>query len=247
VAENLLIISPCFYPDVAPAYLMVKSAARNNLKVWLYGVGQLFIPDGADAQVAKLHELMTPKKESDYVLITDCRDVLFLGTEEEILRKFQSFGKDLVMSTERMCWTLDPDIARTSTEFQRFFHGQDMHGYDYIHAGQYIGTWEYVMLSLQHLLSRYRRIHPGIDNPQAWWMWAKMRGELDYALDYKCQIFQSMAGGADSHLRQIGVRLYNRITNSIPCSLHFNGNLGNDEPQKEMYRRLYDIESPVGG
>lgn len=229
---KLLVVSPCFYKTAEPADVMVKSAHAHDLKVLLYGVGSDFIPHGAHAQVLKLWELLEFGKLAEYVLVTDCRDVLFLANEDEIVSKFRSFGSYLVMSTEQGCWPPDPDVSA-------YFYGKDPNGYNFVNAGQYIATWEYAKFCLRHLLDKYRGIHPGADNSQGWWMHAKMKGELDYALDSRCMIFQSMSGGAQDQLRFTEKRAINTVTSASPCSLHFNGNPSNDEPQKEMYRRLF--------
>jgi hypothetical protein len=233
--RDLLILSPCFYPTAEPARLMLASARHYNLHAEIYGVGQPFIPHGADAQVVALYELMQAGKRAELVLVTDCRDVLFLAGELDIVQKFRAFRADLVMSTEQGCWPPDPDVVA-------HFHGRDPNGYDYVNAGQYIGRWEYVEHCLKHLIDRYRG-GPGADNSQGWWMQARMRGELDYAMDHKCLLFQSMTGGADSHTEVLDTgnwkRLLNRVTRSLPCSVHFNGNPGNDLPQREMYQRIF--------
>ncbi len=230
-AVSLSFLSPCFYPTVAQADLMMKSANANKLRGLLYGMETPFIPHGAHAQVLKLYEQME-EKWTDYVLVTDCRDVLFLADETEIIDKFKTFGKDLVMSTEQGCWPPDKEIVD-------FYYGKDSNGYNYINAGQYIGTWEYVRHCLKHLLDNYRGKQPGADNSQGWWMWAQMRGELDFALDSGCQIFQSMSGGADEHIEVAGKRAFNIWTGSYPCSLHYNGNPSTTNPHGEMYRRLF--------
>jgi hypothetical protein len=224
---DMLIISPCFYPDHTPAELMVASAKRNGLTVMLYGLGQQFIPHGADAQVSELYEWMGQKR-ADYALITDCRDVLFLAGEDEILNKFLTFGAPLVMSTERGCWPPDHLIV------------EHFYSTGYINAGQYIGTWEYVRHCLKHLLDNYRFKHPGPDNSQGWWMWAKMRKELDFSIDTESVIFQSMSQDAEHDLMVSGKRMVNVLTHEHPCSIHFNGNPGNDKPQRELYRRLFE-------
>jgi len=229
---DLIILSPCFYENTAPADLMVKSAEANGLTVQLYGVGQPFIPHGADAQVQKLADLMRPTKLSDYVLVTDCRDVLFLTDAIEILGKFKACGASLVMSTEQGCWPPDREITE-------FYYGKDPNGYNYINAGQYLGEWTYVRECLAFLLVNYRGSHPGADNSQGWWMWAKMRGELDFVLDSQCQIFQSMSGGSDGQVRVAGKRVANLVTGTFPCSVHYNGNQ-DTTAYNEMYRRLYD-------
>ena len=231
-AVKLLIVSPCFYIDHSCAKLMLESARQNDLTVRLYGIGEAFIPHGADAQVKRLYEFMA-EKHADYILVTDCRDVLFAAGEIAILDKFSRFGKPLVMSTEQGCWPSDPELVE-------HYFGKDANGYNYINAGQYIGTWGYVRECLKHLLDNYRGKVEGADNSQGWWMWSQMRGELDFALDSGCQIFQSMSGGADEHIEVIGKRAMNIWTGSYPCSLHFNGNPGVVDPHREMYRRLFE-------
>ena len=234
---DLLIVSPCFYPDASPARLMCESARVNGLNVELYGVGLPFHAHGADAQVAKLRDWMAGGKKANLILVTDCRDVLFLADEKEIVGKFLAFRSGLVMSTERGCWPPDPAIVS-------HYYGKDPNGYDYINAGQYIGEWEYVMHCLDWLLKQYREKWDGLDNSQGWWMQARMRGELEFALDSRCQLFQSMSGGADAHVEtHVGKalecnRIWNKVTNTHPCSIHFNGNPGNDAPQREMFTRL---------
>ena len=227
---SLLVVSPCFYPDESKADLMRQSAFANGLSVRLYGVGEPFIPHGAHAQVLKLFETLQ-LKPADTILVTDCRDAVFAAGEEEILEKFKSCGKDLMMSTEQGCWPPDEELTN-------FFYGKDPNGYNFINAGQYIGTWEYIQFCLEHLLNEYRGKHPGPDNSQAWWMWALMRRELDFALDSECRIFQTMSGGADTHLTSEG-RPLNVFTGSYPCCIHFNGNPSTTNPHAEMYRRLF--------
>lgn len=229
---SLLVVSPCFYPDAAPAELMVKSARAHGLEVLLYGLGDQFIPHGADAQVKELHHWMKDGEwKADYVLVTDCRDVVFQAGESEIMAKYKAFDKEIVMSSETGCWPPDEEIVR-------HYWGIDPNGYNYVNAGLYIGKWEYVIGCLEWLLYKYRGHHPGADNSQGWWMWAKMRGELDFALDSECQIFQSMSGGADAQISVTALGAQNVRTGTFPCALHYNGNPSVVDPHGEMYRRL---------
>jgi hypothetical protein len=223
--DELLVVSPCFYPDIRPAALMLESARRNHLNVELYGIGQPFIPHGADAQVFRLFLFMKEQKRAHHILVTDCRDVLFTAGEGEIMAKMSNFGPELVMSGELGCWPPDPEIVQN-------FVGR------YINAGQYVGTWDYVMHCLEHLLVNYRD-GGGLDNSQGWWMYAKMRGELSFAIDSSSEIFQSMSQGADQQVEIRHGRPFNKEHFTWPCSIHYNGNPGNDKPQQEMYRRLY--------
>lgn len=230
--RDLVVLSPCFYPNASCAKLMLQSACAHGLIVELYGIGSTFFAHGADAQVAKLYDLMLASKLADVVLVTDCRDVLFTADADEILTKFHAFRAPLVMSTEQGCWPPDPEIVD-------FFRGRDPSGYNYVNAGQYIGTWEYVLHCLSHLLTAYRGKHAGADNSQGWWMWAKMRGELDFALDSGCRIFQTMSGRGADHVVVDNGYVRNWVTVSDPCSVHFNGNPGVVDPHGDMYRKLF--------
>jgi hypothetical protein len=227
--HKLLIIAPCFYPTASPAELMVKSAKLHGLNVDLYGIGKPFHAHGADAQVVQLYDHMVVQV-ADYALITDCRDVLFFAGEDEIMEKFLMYQAKLVMSAEQGCWPPDDEVLKSFTPRE--------HGYTYVNAGQYIGEWAFVRSCLKHLLDNYRG-KGGMDNSQPWWALAKARGELDYTLDSSCLLFQSMSGGADSHVEELEGRLWNRFTLTKPCSVHFNGNPGNDAPQQNMYARLF--------
>lgn len=230
---RLVILSPAFYPTAAPAELMMQSAKQHKLTPKLYGVGLPFIPHGADAQVAKLYDIMAQRKQAELVLVTDCRDVLFLAGEHDILRAWekQRGSTRLVMSAEQGCWPSDSEVTDKLA-------GIDPHGYNYPNAGQFIGEWDYVTECLAFLLKKYRGT-PGPDNSQGWWSLAMVRGELDFMIDRECELFQSMSGMADGHTEVIDQVLHNKVTGTRPCSVHFNGNPGNDLPQREMYWRIF--------
>lgn len=234
---KLVILSPCFYPTDAPAELMMASARTHKLNAKLYGVGLPFIPHGADAQVAKLYDIMAQRKQADLVLVTDCRDVLFLAGEHEIVRNYEAIADrhnvGLVMSAEQGCWPSDPEAVK-----HYYRPGGEQHGYDYPNAGQFIGEWDYVADCLALLLKKYRG-STGLDNSQGWWMQADIQDEVGFALDTECRLFQSMSGMADGHTAVIDRVLHNKVTGTRPCSVHFNGNPGNDVPQREMYWRLF--------
>jgi hypothetical protein len=70
-------------------------------------------------------------------------------------------------------------------------------------------------------------------------MWALMRKELDFVLDSKCEIFQTMSGGADTHLTEGEGRPMNKFTGSFPCSVHYNGNSNTVNPHQAMFTRVW--------
>lgn len=234
--KELLIIGPCCYPTTKPAEFLLKSAHRNEAEIWLYGLGEDFIPHGADAQVVKLlRELKRFEHEYRYVLVTDVADVLILAHPDEILTKFLMSDTRLLMSAEREHW---PEQG-LGESFPKVIGG-----YRYLNAGQYVGEIKYVMTCLEWMISRYRGVVEGMDNSQPWWAQMYVRGEVKFKIDHECSVFQSMSGGADGHVRKLpGMRrITNDATGSMPCLVHFNGRCGNDLPYQEMYRRLFQDE-----
>jgi len=208
----MIVVSPCFYPTEEPAAHLRNSCRRMGLDLLLYGVGQPFHAHGADAQVAKLVPVLEGL-DDEYVVVTDCRDTLFLAGEVELMDEFRHYRTDLVMSAEKGCWPPEPEVV----------HGMPKTslGYNYINAGQYMGKRKYILTCLHHLLSQYRK-GGGLDNSQAWWPLALLRGELDFALDSKCRIFQTMSSGETYDLIP-DRRILFHLTGACPCSVHFNG------------------------
>lgn len=234
----MLVIAPCFFPSADPAALMLASARHHGLEPVLYGIGQPFVPHGADAQVVRLLDALDGRAD-ELTLVTDAADVLFFADALEIEWKFKEFGARLVMSTERECWP-------SNTEVFDALRGRSAHGYDFINAGQYIGETAYIRHCLRHLISNYRG-RGGMDNSQPWWPLALVRGELDFALDSGCELFQTMSGGAEHHVEVVDAngdygkdrRVRNTVTGSCPSTLHWNGSSNNREPYRELSRRIY--------
>lgn len=219
----MLVVAPCFYPNTEPAKLMMGSAGHHGIDVALYGMEQQFVAHGADAQVLKLHQFLQGIHD-DLILVTDCRDVLFMAAATEIEERYRSFGSKLVMSTEKGYWPPNDEVLQgmPSTGF----------GYDHINAGQYIGERDYILYCLKHLLDNYRP-HSSLDNSQGWWPLALVRGELHFSLDSTCNIFQTMSSG--ERLERVGSRVYNPQTGNYPSLVHFNGNR-----DLTAYRNLYE-------
>ena len=206
------IVAPCLYPDEQPAAHLARSCRRNGLQLTLYGVGGTFMAHGADAQVVQLLPVLEALSD-EYVVVTDCRDTLFLTGEDDIMDEFHKYNSRLVMSTEKGCWPPNDEVL----------HGMPRTplGYNYINAGQYIGESIYIIECLRHLLASYRG-KGGMDNSQPWWPLALIRGELDFALDSKCRIFQTMSSGETYNVLP-GKRVLVHTTGATPCSIHFNG------------------------
>jgi len=220
------VVSPCFYSNELPAQHMVRSAQYNKLEVALYGVGQQFVAHGADAQVAQLLPVLKGLSDT-HVIITDCKDSLFLAGEDEFMATFEEYDAKMVMSTEKACWPPNDEVLQGMPPTKL--------GYDHINAGQYIGERVYIIECLEHLLNVYRP-QSDLDNSQGWWPLALIRGELEFALDSECHLFQTMS--SDETYDVLDKQVFFHQTGYYPCSVHFNGS-SDLTKYRELSGRLY--------
>jgi hypothetical protein len=229
------IYSPCFFPNTEPAQLFLKSAAANGLEVELYGVGEVPDTHGAGIQLQRPWELFAKEKKADLVMVTDCRDVLFLASESEMVETFYSFKSPIVLSTERELWPYEETLSN---------HFQGITGYVYVNIGQIVGEWDAMRDAYRFLLDNYRnkpfadREPPGHDVPGPWWMLAKMRGQIDYANDDQFKLFYTMSARSMEDTLIEGKRIVSRETGERPASIHFNGDKSG-VAFREMGERLF--------
>lgn len=230
---SLLIISPCHYPDESRASLMVASARRHNLQPLLYGVGTAaWSAHGGQEQGVEVIPLLQDRSE-DYVLATDCNDVLFLAGEAEIMEKFLALQSKLVVSSESGLHPRNDELY----EGLRMRPGH----HKYVNIGLWMGERQHAIDTMRCAIERYRYKTPdGLDSPQGWFMWGLLQGTLDFKLDSECVLFQSMAGWAPKHVKVEGGRVHNTATGTTPVAVHFNGNCGGPIPARdELYEALY--------
>lgn len=201
---------------------MMDSARRHGIIPLLYGLNAVMEAHSGNIQGPDVIELLERRTEK-IIMAVDCADVLFLTDAEEILTKFESLNTELIYSTERECW---PNIART-WEILNAFDGYSK----CLNAGGWIGHREYAIHCLKEAIRLYRHNPPDksydIDGMQAWMANVIAYGGPNVGLDRNCVIFQTTSGISLDDLQyektKMGKRLYNTVTNTYPCVVHFNG------------------------
>jgi len=172
--------------------------------------------------------------DDELILFTDGTDAIFIADEVEILEKFSKFDSDLVFSAETGCWP-DKGLAK-------FYDCCENTPYIYLNSGGFIGRAGLI----KELLSKTKEndIESNTYSNQFVWANCYLKNKDRIKLDKFCEIFCTFYTdfGEEFVISDIDKcytmknqwieenfqienhRLYNKMTKSFPCQLHFNGN-----------------------
>ena len=244
---NLAVITACVFPTEAPIWRLRKSCERFGIDLKPYGIG-LTYTDWPDIKITKMLEHFRSLQAYGFthVLYTDGRDSFFVAGLTEVESKYEAVGSPgCFMAAEATCY---PRI-----ELAELFPPTG-HTYRWIGSGQFMGRLDYLIYAWQMLTDAYMN-KPGEDqNEQGWMLDAFVRGTFgpEFVLDTNCQIFQSAGNGhitggigTDKDLRLEGPRVYNTVTKSYPCAVHFNG--GYSDPVTGKDAVLKPVWDAIGG
>ncbi len=186
-------------------------------------------------------------KLNEIVLFTDGYDTLFIGNEEEILKRYyDAVGKkDILISGEKSCY---PDSSLA---------GQFQHipsDFKYVNSGGIMGTVKFFLKALSEIEKIRRELLTNLDlfpfSNQYLWTLYFIKNQEKIAIDYKCKLFQTLTPKMSSvaFLREMdgdiekrkkytkrefekvnedfelnnNLSLLNKLTFERPVHLHFN-------------------------
>ncbi len=161
--------------------------------------------------------------KTDHIIFTDCWDMVFAKTPDEVMSHYNSFEKPIVISCERNCFPADlkDDFDKVDT----------ISPYKYLNSGFIVGETEAILTCLEamDLPNLYDdhydpikqcNVHP---NDQFEWqkIWAKQPVEI--ALDYNQLLSQTLHDETIDTFEFNEKGIFNKITETYPCAFHFNG------------------------
>lgn len=165
---------------------------------------------------------------TSHIIFTDCWDLLFCATPDEIMRHYAEFNADVVVSSERNCFPGDLkedfDSQNPPTE------------YKYLNSGCIVGKTEAILSCLEAMdlpsipddhydEEKKCNIHP---NDQFEWMKIYFKQPVSIKLDYLQQLSMTLHNAKIEELDFSEKRIRNKVTGSYPCTLHFNGGSKDD-------------------
>ena len=226
-ANDITVSVPCLFPDERPIWMLQETARRFGWQVRPYGLGLTYQGWVHIKLTLLLEEARTCP--TSHLLYTDARDAFFLAGPEEAADKYNLLGCPPLMLSAQ------PDIFGS---YAKWYEGLP---WDMSKRFRYIGTpgqlceEDALAEALEWMLQRRATGEWGEmpdDDPPWWCNFIRERpGQL--ALEHDCSIFMNCGSyieeGMWANVLEIrdGVgdcgRVHNRITDSWPCILHFNG------------------------
>lgn len=189
-----------------------------------------------------------------HVFYTDGRDSFMLTGAAEIEKKYQDYGSPpYLISCEDQCYPFpqmsDLVLAKSAPK-------DPENPWKYLGAGQMMGEINY-MIDMWDMLTRHYENIPNENHDQGWLELGLAEGYLnpkEFILDHDCKIFQTASlhrlGGDIPNYIELGRlqirsgRVFNPITGTEPCAIHFPGGYssptsGKDHSLGPVWNALY--------
>jgi hypothetical protein len=215
--NDLLVFTPKFDFGPDKMHFLRDSCAHFGVELQTYGEGPW--PGYVAGKITHAIPFLESRKEK-YVLFCDASDTMMVRNPTDLVGRFLSFGRPVVISAERDCFPL--------RELASKFPPAES-GYSFPNAGGFMGERDAVIAALEYMNTAYE---DGED--QARWIRLIAENPSSVAIDSWCSIFQTMSGGAGSNVRFDGGACRNQRTGTHPYLLHFNGRTAGIE---EVYQR----------
>jgi hypothetical protein len=160
-------------------------------------------------------------EKDDIVLFTDAYDVVYCGTQKEIIDKYLEFDKPIVFGCEKQC---NPDPKRASE--YKFVDTE----FPYLNSGMYIGrVW-----ALRKCILEYK--YNDRDDDQRFWTTQFFENPDLIGLDYKNQLFLNTVDMDEMYFyldKENSIAVYR---GSTPLFVHVNG------PDKKDLKKYLDMQ-----
>jgi hypothetical protein len=169
---------------------------------------------GFKDKLVAMNEFLATLPSDDVVCFVDGYDVTcFLEDNTEVLEKFKAFGVDVLFSAETSCypWSHVQQLYPSTTSIYR-----------YLNSGGYMGY----VAALQQVLSRDMSASPCDQGYMTYYYLNHVHDKnatFKMDLDRGCVIFQTAYAIPWSHFLMRDGRLHNKVTNTRPHFLHYNG------------------------
>lgn len=228
---KLSVITACLFLDRQPIHWLDDSCKRFGIDLRPYGIGESWT-SWPNVKVTRMLECFKREKADGYThtLYTDGRDSFFVRPLKVAIDAYEGMGKpSCLMATEPANYPR-PELTDLFPD--------PGHKFRYLGAGQFIGELDYLIWAWEMLQRDYPDGGTEPNNESGWMCHAFVTGKFGegFKLDTDCQIFQSAGNedclvGKDVFVSSDG--LFNRITDSYPCIVHFNGGYSHPETGKE--------------
>lgn len=190
----------------------------DSAKQWDYRVlgfgdkwngGNMAKGPGGGKKVVYLKKYLEQAFLPEYMIFTDCYDVIVLANEDEVMATYKKhFEGKIVFGAERFCW---PDKERASQ------YPTTSSSFKYLNSGLFMGPTHMI----QELLAT-ASISP-TDDDQRFYTTLFLQQSHPIVLDYNGVLFQNLAGTKASDFSRLADGRIGNKSGHRPCFLHGNG------------------------
>lgn len=226
-AEDIKVVLPCLFPNPDPLWMMLHTCKRFGIKPKLYGLGAAY-QGWVDIKIRKLGQTAAEVAGEGFshLLYIDARDAWFLTGLDEIAGEYNAMGEPPLM------------LSAQSDRFCSYEEWYDGMPWDQTKKFPYIGTpgmlcnAQRLADAFSYMQKTFTDVQMPDDDPPWWNRYIKERPDDPVVFDHDCRIFmnagsfiqEGMWEGVLEVAEKDGVvRVHNKLTDSWPCSLHFNG------------------------
>jgi len=205
----------------------ISSCKNNNLKYKILGLNEKF--QGWRWRMEKYLNELKNYKDNDIIILCDSYDMLFQDNEKNIIHKFKSLKKSVIISAE-MNLLLPAELSQfgitpLSLTYNKFPKHKTS-DYRYPCLGGVIGYKKDLQKLYKNMLSfndnelQEKCYHD--DQCLFSYYYLKFKNK-DFILDYNQSIFGNLSGSLNRYQFK-NKKLHNNYTNITPSIVHFQGN-----------------------
>jgi hypothetical protein len=212
---NLLVTGPAYWPTEEITqkkfWLYLASCRKYGITPQLYGPKTDRYEGGANMRIYGLVEfLKTVEAEYTHVLFSHVWDVLFTAPIEEIIFKYEGFGRPslLMGAASQDVSDLHPP---ESDRYLPLWDKTQPYWYP---------AWSMYLAEIPYIVDRFGRIERGHYNDCIPILDALESNLLEPVYDSRCDIFQTLLSD-ESEIHVADGTVHNTLTNTSPTLLHF--------------------------
>lgn len=161
--------------------------------------------------------------DTKYIIFTDCWDLVFARTPDDVMDRYLAFDSPIVISCEKNCF---PDDLKE--DFEKFNPKTD---YKYLNSGFIVGEVEAIFtcleaMDLPNLQDDHYDAEKGCNyhpNDQFEWQKVFVRQAVPMKLDYFQALSQTLHDEKIENFEFDKHGIKNKTIGSYPCAFHFNG------------------------
>lgn len=174
-------------------------------------------------------EFIKEYQDNDIICFIDAYDVI-VSNNKDIYQKFIDYNCNILFSTEFICFPYD--------NIEKYINSNEKTNFKYLNSGGYIGYKKYLYEMLISTSLEEIELLCKNGGDQNFFTQYYLNNKKNIKLDINQEIFQSMCCVNFYEFEFHNGYLYNKILETYPCFVHFNG-FGDNDIKTAIYKKKH--------